>query len=167
MMEGKLKISSKKGFWLIDPCAALEEDIYYGVWGDLYDFKEGIIEVPKDTLVVGTPLVCSVNMAILGTRIGDGTYMGNYCNYSVDSGTIAVIPAELLPENFTSDFGYYFEGVEAEFYWLDGYMCANFTGNVEYHEMISIEDDSEEDEEAWIEQDSDSPWDDEEYYEED
>ena len=79
-------VSKKGSFYVGDPCYVLPDEIYHGIWGDKYNFEDGLIETPEG------------NWLVHGTAYGDGYYDG----YPVDSGTLSVIPAELIAEDLAS-----------------------------------------------------------------
>lgn len=82
-MEGK--IESNIGFYIGDPCYVLGDKEYYGNWGDAHDFDDGQIESDNGTWFVHS------------TAYGDGDYRdSNGMSYGVDSGTLAVIPLEVV-----------------------------------------------------------------------
>lgn len=81
-------IKSEKGFYIGDPCYVLPDEIYNEIWGDKYNFKDGKIEVGDKAFLVH------------GTAYGDGEYFdGIGTSYGVDSGTLALIPLELIKDN--------------------------------------------------------------------
>lgn len=98
-------VKSEKGIYFGDPCYVLSDDIYYGIWDNKNDFKDGVINV-KDNL-------CFV---VHRTAFGDGEFYGfNYPHqytYGVDSGSLAIIPVELLDpsKGDPNDLGHVFEG---------------------------------------------------------
>ena len=89
------KITSPSGkFWVGDPCYVLSDDVYYGIWDDKYNFEDGIIDCGN-----------GLSFLVHGTAYGDGCYPGNGFNYGVDSGTLAVIPMELVAKTDGIQFG--------------------------------------------------------------
>ena len=77
-------IKSNQGFYIGDPCYALADNVYDGVWGE-HGYEDGKITVGEHAFVVA------------GTAYGDGCYYDQHYNsYGVDSGTIALIPLELV-----------------------------------------------------------------------
>ena len=98
-------VSKKGSFYVGDPCYVLPDEIYHGIWGDKYNFEDGLIETPEG------------NWLVHGTAYGDGYYDG----YPVDSGTLSVIPAELIAEDKAKDalrLGKIFPGKEASVDWV-------------------------------------------------
>ena len=89
-------ITSPSGkFWIGDPCYVLSDDIYYGIWDDKYEFKDGKIDVDD-----------KLSFLVHGTAYGDGCYEGtNGFEYGVDSGTLAVIPMDLVAKTDGVEFG--------------------------------------------------------------
>ena len=76
---------SNEGFCVVDPCYVLGEDIYTDFWGAEKNYANGVFEVN------------GFNFAVGATRYGDGVYFDeNADKYPVDSGTIALIPLELV-----------------------------------------------------------------------
>lgn len=83
-------IESDKGFYIGDPCYVLSENVYSNIWGDRYCFKDGKITDPTS----------GFSFAAEGTAYGDGSYFDEDNNeYSVDSGTLALIPLELVEKH--------------------------------------------------------------------
>lgn len=143
------KITSPSGkFYVGDPCYVLSDDIYYGIWDDKYNFEDGIID-------------CGNGLAFLvhGTAYGDGSYQGtNGTEYGVDSGTLAVIPMDLVAKTDGVQFGTVETSNTA---WLD-YNDGTFDITLDNGSFSIITSEEEEEEE-------DGPWDPENYdnYEED
>lgn len=140
------KITSPSGkFWIGDPCYVLSDDIYYGIWDDKYNFEDGIIDCGN-----------GLSFLVHGTAYGDGSYQGtNGAEYGVDSGTLAVIPMDLVAKLDGVQFG----SVEAsKTAWLD-YNDGTFdiTLDGKSFSIITGEDEEEED----------GPWDPEEYDDQD
>lgn len=82
-MEGK--IESNIGFYIGDPCYVLDDNEYYGNWEKKYNFDDGEIKTDCGTWFVHS------------TAYGDGEYYDNNgASYGVDSGTLAVIPLEVV-----------------------------------------------------------------------
>lgn len=80
-------VKSEKGFYIGDPCYVLPDEIYDEIWGDKYNFKDGKIVIEDNAFIVH------------GTAYGDGEYFdGKGIAYGVDSGTLAIIPIELIKE---------------------------------------------------------------------
>lgn len=130
------KITSPSGkFYVGDPCYVLSDDIYYGIWDDKYDFKDGKIDV-DDTL----------SFLVHGTAYGDGSYQGsNGSEYGVDSGTLAIIPMDLVAKLDGVQFG----SVEtSNTAWLD-YNDGTFDITLDNgsFSIITSEDEEEEDDE--------------------
>lgn len=94
------KISSKEGFFVGDPCHVLS-DLYNGILlnenNQIKTSDQEHLIVPKGFEVNGVLLVEDIEMLIFDTAYGDGCYRGdNDIIYSVESGTIGVIPLELI-----------------------------------------------------------------------
>ena len=83
---GTIKSSTGK-FYVGDPCYALPDEIYYGIWDDKYNFEDGLIETDTEDWLVH------------GTAYGDGSYPSSEGTFGVDSGTLSVIPTSLLDED--------------------------------------------------------------------
>ena len=140
------KITSPSGkFYVGDPCYVLSDDIYYGIWDDKYNFEDGIIDCGN-----------GLSFLVHGTAYGDGSYQGtNGAEYGVDSGTLAIIPMDLVAKLDGVQFG----SVEAsKTAWLD-YNDGTFDITLDNGSFSIIT--SEEDEEE------DGPWDPEEYDDQD
>ena len=103
-------VSSKKGFVMADPCYVLNDKIYFDFWGDQKDFADGVFKFKNLYFAVGS------------TKFGDGYYEDEDGNgYPVDSGTIALIPLELVGKIDRLELGNVFEiPGEAEFVYEDG-----------------------------------------------
>ncbi len=148
---GSSIISLSGKFYIGDPCYVLSDDIYYGVWDDKYNFKDGQI-------------YCEDGLAFIvhGTAWGDGEYDGtNGKSYGVDSGTLAVIPIELVSKEDGLEYGSVETSNAAELEYEDGLFKFKFDDHtVEVDTDPSEMYDSDED---------DGPWDPENYddYEED
>ena len=83
------KCFSKQGFIIGDPCYLLSDEVYDKVWGGEYGYSDGQIQVGDYSFLVH------------GTAHGDGVYdtsTGATCG--VDSGTIAVVPLELVNQEY-------------------------------------------------------------------
>ena len=92
----KATVVSRKGFYVGDPCYVLGDEIYYGVWGHDYEFQECVVKDP----------VTGMRFAVSGTLYGDGGYRGSDGKvFGVDSGTIAVVPLELVEKKDGIDLG--------------------------------------------------------------
>ena len=85
------EIKSSKGIYVGDPCYVVYDDVYDDIWGDKYDYGNGVIKSPKGDFVVH------------GTYFGDGCYGFGY-RFPVDSGTIAIVPGELIDENKVAQY---------------------------------------------------------------
>ena len=86
-------VSSKKGFYLGDPYFALNDSIYYDFWGRQKNFSDGVFKFKDLYFAVGA------------ARQGVGCYKDNLGNeYPVNSGTIALIPLELVSKKVENVF---------------------------------------------------------------
>ena len=145
------KITSPSGkFWVGDPCYVLSDDIYYGIWDDKYNFEDGIIDCGN-----------GLSFLVHGTAYGDGSYQGtNGTEYGVDSGTLAIIPMDLIAKTDGVQFG----SVEtSKTAWLD-YNDGNFDITLDNKAFTIETGDYEEDDEDWeLDNDYDDQdnWDDE------
>lgn len=93
----RARIKSEKGFYFGDPCYVLDDALYHGVWGDVYEFQDCSVKDPETGL----------HFAVAGTYMGDGTYEGdNGRSFAVDSGTLALIPLELIHRDLNSDWDF-------------------------------------------------------------
>ena len=80
-------IRSDEGFYVGDICYVLGNEIYYGVWGEKYNFREGSIQDPESGRV----------LAVAGTAYGEGSYIGSDgTSFSVDAAVIGLVPLELV-----------------------------------------------------------------------
>ena len=130
------KITSPSGkFYVGDPCYVLSDDIYYGIWDDKYNFEDGIIDCGN-----------GLSFLVHGTAYGDGSYQGtNGTEYGVDSGTLAVIPMDLIAKTDGVQFG----SVEtSNTAWLD-YNDGNFDITLDNKAFTIETGDYEEDDEDW------------------
>lgn len=95
----RVKVESEKGFYIGDVCYVLDDDIYYNVWGNIHEFKDGWVKDPKTGL----------HFAVARTAWGDGGYEGNdEFIYHVDAGVIGLVPMELCSKQ--TDGGRFVEG---------------------------------------------------------
>lgn len=93
----RTKVKSEKGFYFGDPCYVLDDELYYGVWGNVYEFQDCSVRDPKTGL----------HFSVAGTYMGDGTYGGSNGRYfSVDSGTLALIPLEMIHKELDDESDY-------------------------------------------------------------
>lgn len=89
----ELSVTSDNGFYIGDPCFALSDEMYRDVWGLDNDFKCGIIETEKGSFIAQN------------TIYGDGEYGSSVGNLAVESGTIAVIPLNLVDKEKVAGYG--------------------------------------------------------------
>lgn len=83
-----MKIKSEKGFYIGDPSYVLSDKNYNEIWGDKYDYADGIIRIDDYSFIVK------------GTYFGDGVYKDEEgYSYPVDSGTIAIVSLELCDQD--------------------------------------------------------------------
>lgn len=91
-----VEIISNKGFYVGDLCYVLPRELYFGVWGNKYNFDMGKIKDPKTNL----------DFAVGDTAHGDGCYYGtNGKQFPVDSGTIGIAPLEMILD-YTEQFNF-------------------------------------------------------------
>ena len=85
-------LKSNKGFYVGDICYALNDDIYYGIWGK-WGYCDGTYSTPDGSA-----------FAVAGTRYGDGEFADQKGRlYGVDAGVIGLVPLELVKPEY--DFG--------------------------------------------------------------
>lgn len=78
-------VRSNLGFYIGDPCYVLNDEEYQQNWGNRNGFRDGEIQTDKGVWFVHD------------TAFGDGEYHDqNGIDYGVDSGTLAVIPMEIV-----------------------------------------------------------------------
>lgn len=138
-------VSSKKGFYIGDPCYVLGDEFYHGVWCGKHNCEDGLIQNPEN----------GFSFAVSGTAWGDGCYGGtDGHDYPVDSGTIAVVPEELIEKPDGIECGRYVEGAgEAFFSEVEG----RFEITLPSGEEVTIEtsdmyeDDGGEEDDGWDE----------------
>lgn len=71
-------------YFIGDCCYVLDDEVYHGVWGKQLNYQTGTFDVQGK------------RVAVAGTATGDGWFRGSDgVDYSVDSGTIAIVPFEL------------------------------------------------------------------------
>ena len=85
------EIKSNKGIYVGDPCYVVYDDIYDNIWGEKYNYGDGVIKTDRGNFVVH------------GTYFGDGCYGFSY-RFPVDSGTIAIVPGELIDDKKVSQY---------------------------------------------------------------
>lgn len=158
-------ITSKKGFYVGDPCYVLSNDNYDGVFG-----AAGY----KCAQYTGTNKAGEkLDFIMANTAWGDGCYSDNFGNiYGVDAGIIGVVPIELCEDrgslepilsnekngiDMLNALGHYFPGTKAEFSSADGVYEIVIDGTT-----ISIDtneddwgDEEDEEEEEYFEDDED------------
>ena len=108
----KVRINEEfpKGVFVGDCCYILKGEIYDGIWGQKYEFADGIIRDDKGRLV----------MVVGNTFMGDGCYPG-YASYerngaypgqaperkdvdfAVDAGNIAIVNMEFAKDGWKDD----------------------------------------------------------------
>lgn len=128
-------IKSKKGFYVGDVCYALDDDIYYGVWGE-WGYCDGKYSVPNTEFA----------FAVAGTAYGDGEYADQKGRlYGVDAGVIGIVPLELVDPEY--DFGgQIFEGAGDAIFEADKGL---FSVTLPSGEVIQINTDDEDDDEEY------------------
>ena len=90
----KFTINVKNGLYIGDLCYALDNDVYYGIWGG-NDFEDG--EYYTDD---------GLEFAMVGTAYGDGNYDGDDGHhYPVDAGIIGICDADLATKDRASELG--------------------------------------------------------------
>jgi len=146
IVEGIIK--SNKGFYVGDPCYVLSDEIYHHFWGAVCHWEDGIHSVP----------VTGEQFAVCGTAYGDGEFFDEYGRaYGVDSGTLSIIPLELVEDiSNAKDCGYVTEKPGS----VD-ICCYNglFTVNFGYEKFTIDTNDSYEEEDF-------DDWDEDEEYDE-
>ena len=81
-MDSSFKNIEMKGdrVFIGDICYALDDDIYYNIWGKEMKWEDGVIRKDGEA--------CSV---VVGTKFGDGIYPDEHDNdFPVDAGVIGV-----------------------------------------------------------------------------
>lgn len=79
-------------YYIGDICYVMNDDTYHNVWGSMFGHVDGYYTNGTKSFVVA------------GTSYGDGEYKGtNGFNYSVDSGTIGIVSANLFDNE--KDYG--------------------------------------------------------------
>lgn len=116
-------VKSEKGFYVGDPCYALNDKVYETIIMDIAKCQDGIYTEPAT----------GYSVAFAGTAYGDGTYEDAYSfrTFDVDAGIIGVVPGELVED---TDGGHYFEGAgEATFTAEDGIFTIMLPSGEEIH----------------------------------
>ena len=114
---------SNSGIYFGDPCYVLGDEVYDKIWGEKYEYSDGVIEVDNN--------LCFV---VHRTAYGDGEFYGydypNQYAYPVDSGCLAIIPTELIDPDKEKDadrLGHIFRGSkEAIMNWKNGVFKIDF-----------------------------------------
>lgn len=126
-------ITSGKGFYIGDPGYVLSDDVYYGIWYEKYNFKNGKINVDG-----------KLSFIVHRTAYGDGEYFdGSGFSYGVDSGTLAIIPLELIketeiePNEGKYEYGRIVFGTTGSLEYADGV----FTFRIDSKDIIVIDTD--------------------------
>lgn len=140
-------IESDKGFYVGDICYVLGDTVYDKIWGGMYGYQDGAFEVP------GT----GHSFAVTGTGFGDGVFVDSTgSRYPIDSGTIGIVPLELVEKSAGLNNGEVYGGKgHADFDAFDkGWMCKIELDNGETFEfgapdVVEEELDEEPDEEPW------------------
>jgi hypothetical protein len=129
-------IKSNKGFYVGDVCYALNDDIYYGIWGK-QGYCDGKYSTPD-----------GFAFAVAGTAYGDGEYEDQFGRlYGVDAGVIGVVPLELVKPEYR-DGGQIFLGAgEATFDAEDGFFFISLPFGIDIKINTADEDEYDEDEE--------------------
>ena len=128
-------IKSNKGFYVGDVCYALNDDIYYGIWGK-WGYCDGKYSTPDGFAFV-----------VAGTAYGDGEYVDKAGRlYGVDAGVIGLVPLELVKPEY--DFGgqIFICAGEAVFEACNGFFSVTLP-NGEFIEINTADCDEEHDEE--------------------
>ena len=127
-------VKSNVGFFIGDPCYVLSDD-KYDIWGNKYNYNDGFIEIND------------YNFIVHGTAYGDGEYFDEQgYSYGVDSGTIAVIPLELIKQDIEGiaegefEYGRVILGNEASLDYKDG----KFYVVIDNNEEVIIDTDPKE-----------------------
>ena len=117
-------------YWVGDPCYVVPDDIYQGIWGDKYKFKDGTIDCGN-----------GLSFQVHGTAWGDGEYKGsNGFIYGVDAGVLAIVPMELATKERGLDKGTRHKSSTAKLKYKDGVFNMIFD-----NETITIDTDPSED----------------------
>lgn len=117
-------------YWVGDPCYVVPDDIYQGIWGDKYKFKDGTIDCGN-----------GLSFQVHGTAWGDGEYKGsNGFIYGVDAGVLAIVPMELATKERGLDKGTRHKSSTAKLEYKDGVFNMIFD-----NETITIDTDPSED----------------------
>ena len=129
--EEKAEAEKSAGeYWVGDPCYVLSDDIYDNIWGKKYNYRDGLIDC-------GNGLSFDVHR----TAWGDGCYEGsNGFYYGVDSGTLAVIPKELVAKKDGEQFGTYHKSTNGEIEYENGVFHIEFD-----NEILEIDTDPKDD----------------------
>lgn len=106
----ELSVKSDNGFYIGDPCYALSDEMYRDVLEN--NFELGIIETEKG------------NFIVQNTIYGDGEYGSTVGSLGVESGTLAIIPLNLVDKEKVEEYGDDFKnftaiipGTEAKLTW--------------------------------------------------
>ena len=135
-MSKEGSIESKVGkFYIGDPCYVLDDNIYFDIWDKKFNFEDGRVD-------------CNDGLSFLvhGTAYGDGEYYDENGNvYGVDSGTIAIIPIELVGKTSGLQKGNVFSGDKAGMDYTDGTFTIKVGGQkviIETDEQVSLKNEA-------------------------
>jgi hypothetical protein len=85
-------------YYLGDPCYALEDKDYTGIWGNIHKYRNGAYKINGYDFIVHS------------TFYGDGTYLDTKGrSYYVDSGTIALIDMNIIEKKDKLRLGHVFK----------------------------------------------------------
>jgi hypothetical protein len=115
-------------YYIGDVCYALDDNVYQNQWGKTYNYSKG-------TFVINYKGVQNA-MTVSHTAFGDGLYVDDISKfeYSVDSGTIGIVPFNLCcPKNIKNNEikgGHFIESTTpVEFKSQDGIFVIGYNDN--------------------------------------
>lgn len=141
-LEGQEITSPSGKFYVGDPCYILSDDIYYGVWEEKFNFADGKIQVDDNLAFI-----------VHSTAYGDGAYFGtNGFTYGVDSGTLAVVPIELISNTSGVKSGTIEDSKTAKLEYNNGIFDIILDNSS--FSIITSEEEDEDDSDYWDEEDN-------------
>lgn len=123
-MRVEAELRSERGFYVGDICYVLDDDAYYGTWGQVPKKADGRYDMSADCKGFGDGVFehGGHRFAVARTAHGDGLYRDSHSEdqFPVDAGVLGIVPLELLREDADSHLGAIAHGDTAVFYAENG-----------------------------------------------
>lgn len=123
-MRTEAELKSERGFYVGDICYVLDNDAYYGTWGQVPKKADGRYDMSADCKGFrdGKFEHGGYGFAVARTAYGDGLYHDSHSEdeFPVDAGVLGIVPLELLREDADSHLGVIAHGDTALFYAENG-----------------------------------------------